>query len=71
MTQYLKGIGALVIAFVIVAVAAKYFGLPHKSMASTASLGLKPIDISQIHQNSKTLPFEKFHDMTFVFSERD
>ncbi len=71
MAQYLNGIGALVIAFVLVAVAANYFGLPHKSIASTASLSSKPIDISQIHQTSKTLTLEKFHDMTFVFPERD
>ena len=70
MTQYLNGIGALVIAFVIVAVAANYSGLPHKSAASTANSGPRPINISQIHQNNKTLPLETFHDMTFVFSER-
>ncbi len=71
MTQYLKGIGALVIAFVIVVVATNYFGLSRNSVASTASLSPKPIDISQIHRNGKTLPLEKLHDMTLVFSERD
>lgn len=71
MTQYLKGAGALAIAFVIVAVATKYFGLSHDSVASTASLSVKPIDISQIHRNEKAFPLEKLHDMTLVFSERD
>ena len=67
MTQYQKGIGALVIAFVIVAVATNYLGLSHHSIASTASWNPKPIDISQIHRDGKTLPVENLHDMTFVF----
>ena len=71
MTRYLKAIGALVIAFAIIAAAMDYFGLPHRSAASIASLGPKPIDISKIHQNSKTLPVETFHDMTFVFPDVD
>ena len=29
------------------------------------------MDISQMHQNNKTLPEQKIHDMTFVFSEVD
>ena len=71
MTRYLKGIGALLTAFAIVAVVTNYFGLPHRSAASTTSLGPQPINISQIHQNNKTLPVETFHDMTFVFSDGD
>ena len=27
--------------------------------------------ISEMHQNIKNLPVEKFHDMTFVFSDGD
>jgi hypothetical protein len=86
MTRSLKAIGALVIVFTILAAVMNYFGLPHKSAASTASLfvipavtpevltrtaGPRPIDISQIHQNTKTLLVEKFEDMTFVISEGD
>ena len=26
------------------------------------------LDVSQMHQHIKNLPVEKFHDMTFVFS---
>ncbi|MGA6969130.1 MAG: hypothetical protein WBZ51_36590 [Xanthobacteraceae bacterium] len=29
------------------------------------------MDIFQMHQNNKTLPEQKIHDMTFVFSEGD
>lgn len=56
-----KGIGAVAIAFVFVAVATNYFGSSH-TVASTSTLS-PPIDISEIHQNGKTLPLEKFDDM--------
>jgi hypothetical protein len=29
------------------------------------------LDISEMHRNAKNLPAQKFHDMTFVFSDGD
>ncbi|MEW6454080.1 MAG: hypothetical protein AB1490_25805 [Pseudomonadota bacterium] len=50
--------------------------LPHQPLseaATAATLAMPPteIDVSQMHKNIKTLPEEKFHDMTFVFSHGD
>jgi hypothetical protein len=33
---------------------------------STKSVG---VDVSQLHQNIRNLPVQKFQDMTFVFSD--
>ena len=47
-----------------------FFSAP---IAEADLLGVRSvgIDISQMHQNNKTLPEQKIHDMTFVFSEVD
>jgi hypothetical protein len=39
--------------------------------ADVASVKNVGVDVSQMHRNIKNLPAEKFHDMTFVFSEGD
>jgi hypothetical protein len=47
-----------------------FFSAP---IAEADLLGVRSVgmDISQMHQNNKTLPEQKIHDMTFVFSEVD
>ena len=47
-----------------------FFSAP---IAEADLLGVRSVgmDISQMHQNNKTLPEQKIHDMTFVFSEGD
>jgi hypothetical protein len=39
--------------------------------ADVGSVKSVSMDISEMHQNIKNLPVEKFHDMSFVFSEGD
>ena len=41
------------------------------SEASVGSVTSANIDISQVHQHLQSLPVEKLHDMTFVFSDGD
>ena len=47
-----------------------FFSAP---IAEADLLGVRSVgmDISQMHQNNKTLPEQKIHDMTFVFSKVD
>jgi hypothetical protein len=64
---------------VIAVVAAIFVGVGLKLIffaAPTAEADARPIksvsvDISQIHQNSKSLPVQKLHDMSLVFSAGD
>ena len=37
--------------------------------ADVAPVGSVRIEISEVHLNSKSLSLEKFHDMSFVFSD--
>jgi hypothetical protein len=37
--------------------------------ANVSSVKRAGIDVAEMHQNIKNLPVEKFHDMTFVFSD--
>jgi hypothetical protein len=39
--------------------------------ADVGFVGSVRMDVSEMHQNIKNLPADKFHDMTFVFSDGD
>ena len=41
------------------------------AVADVGSVKSVSMDISEMHQNIKNIPVEKFHDMTFVFSNGD
>jgi hypothetical protein len=50
--------------------------LPHGSpleaaTATTPARSPTEMDVSKMHQNIKTLPEQRLHDMTFVFSNGD
>ena len=59
-----------IVAVILVGVGVKltFFAAP---TAEAGSLSIKSVslDISQMHQNTKNLPVQKIHDMTFVFPE--
>ena len=50
MTRTLKGIGALIVAFVIIGAAFNYFGLPKSSTASTSQYAatISPEELTRI-----------------------
>ena len=61
-----------IIAVILVGVGLKltFFAAP---AAEADSLSIKSVslDISQMHQNTRNLPVQKLHDMSFIFSEGD
>ena len=61
-----------VVAVILVGVGVKliFFTAP---TAEADSLSIKNlgVDVSHLHQNVKNLPVQKFHDMSFVFSDGD
>jgi hypothetical protein len=61
-----------IVAVILVGVGVKltFFAAP---TAEAESLFVKSVslDISQMHQNTKNLPVQKLHDMSFVFSDGD
>jgi hypothetical protein len=61
-----------VVAVILVGLSAKliFFTAP---TAEADSLSIKGagVDVSQLHQNVKNLPVQKFHDMSLVFPGRD
>ena len=61
-----------VVAVILVVVGAKlnFFAAPTVE-ADTLSSKSMSMDISQMHQNTNNLPVQKFHDMSFVFSDGD
>jgi hypothetical protein len=61
-----------VVAVILVGVGVKliFFTAP-TAEADPLSLKSVGVDVSQLHQNVKNLPVQKFHDMSFVFSDGD
>jgi len=61
-----------IFAIVLIGFALKltFFSAP-PAEADARSVESLRMDVSQLHQNIKTLPEHKMHDMTFVFSESD
>jgi cytoskeletal protein RodZ len=61
-----------VVAVILVGVGLKliFFAAP---TAEADSLSTKSVsaDVSQLHQNVRKLPVQKFHDMSLVFSDSD
>jgi hypothetical protein len=61
-----------IVAVILVGVGLKltFFAAP---AAEADSLSIKSVslDISQMHQNTRNLPVQKLHDMSFIFSEGD
>jgi hypothetical protein len=57
-----------VVAVILVGVGVKltFFGAP-TAEADSRSIKSVSVDISQMRQNIKNLPVQKFHDMTLVF----
>jgi hypothetical protein len=57
-----------VIAVILVGIGVKlpFFATPIAEADSRFSNGIGA-DVSQMHQNSKNVPVQEFHDMTFVF----
>jgi hypothetical protein len=39
--------------------------------AVALSVGSVGVDVSQLQQNARNLPVQKFHDMSFVFPDRE
>jgi hypothetical protein len=62
----------VVVAAILVAVGVKLIFFPAPT-AEAESLSIKSVgvDVSQLHQNAKNLPVQKFHDMSFVFPDGD
>jgi hypothetical protein len=61
-----------VVAVILVVVGAKliFFAAPTVE-ADTLSSKSMSMGISHMHQNTNHLPVQKFHDMSFVFSDGD
>jgi hypothetical protein len=61
-----------IVAVILVGVGMKLTFFPAPT-AEADSLSIKSVslDISQMHQNTKNLPVQKLHDMSFVFSDVD
>jgi hypothetical protein len=59
-----------VVAVILVVVGVKLisFAAPTAEADTVKSVRM---DISQMHQNAKNLPVQKFHDMSVVFSDGD
>lgn len=63
---------AAVVAVILVGVGLKliFFAAP-TAEADSRPIKSARVDISQIHQNIKSLPVQKFHDMSLVFPVSD
>jgi hypothetical protein len=62
---------AAVAVFVIgVGVKLIFFSAP-TAEANLLSVKSLSMDISEMHRNTKNLPVQKIHDMTFVFADGD
>ena len=61
-----------VVAVILVGVAVKLIFLTAPN-AEADSLSIKSVgvDVSRLHQNIKSLPVQKFHDMSLVFPDGD
>jgi hypothetical protein len=60
-------VAAILVGFVLKLI---FFSAPI-AVADVGSVKSVSMDISEMHQNIKNIPVEKFHDMTFVFSNGD
>ncbi len=60
-------VAAILVGFVLKLI---FFSAPI-AVADVGSVKSVSTDISEMHQNIKNIPVEKFHDMTFVFSNGD
>ena len=60
-------VAAILVGFVLKLI---FFSAPIAA-ADAGSVKSVSMDISEMHQNIKNIPVEKFHDMTFVFSNGD
>lgn len=63
---------AVIVAFILVVGGAKLiFFTVTTAKADAFSIKIVGVDTSQLLQNVKNLPVQKFHDMSFVFSNGD
>jgi hypothetical protein len=60
-------VAAILVGFVLKLI---FFSAPI-AVADVGSVKSVSMDISEMHQNIKNIPVEKFYDMTFVFSNGD
>jgi len=60
-------VAAILVGFVLKLI---FFSAPI-AVADVGSVKSVSMDISEMHQNIKNIPVEKFHDTTFVFSNGD
>ena len=61
-----------VVAVILVVVGVKLIFLTAPTVEAVAlSIKSVGVDVSQLHQSVKSLPMEKFHDMSVVFPGRD
>ena len=60
-------VAAILVGFVLKLI---FFSAPI-AVADVGSVKSVSMDISEMHRNIKNIPVEKFHDMTFVFSNGD
>ena len=60
-------VAAILVGFVLKLI---FFSAPI-AVADVGFVKSVSMDISEMHQNIKNIPVEKFHDMTFVFSNGD
>ena len=60
-------VAAILVGFVLKLI---FFSAPI-AVADVGSVKSVSMDISEMHQNIKNIPVEKFHDKTFVFSNGD
>jgi hypothetical protein len=61
-----------VIAVILVGVGVKLiFFTAATAEADPLSIKSVGVDVSQLHQNVKTVPVQKFHDMSLVFAGDD
>jgi len=61
-----------IVAVILVGVGVKliFFSAP-TAEADPLSIKSMRVDVSQLHQNAKNLPVQKFHDMSLVFCDGD
>jgi hypothetical protein len=61
-----------IVAVILVGVGLKLtFFVAPAAEADSLSIKSVSLDISQMHQNTRNLPVQKLHDMSFIFSEGD
>jgi hypothetical protein len=61
-----------VVAVILVGFGVKLiFFTPQTAEADSRSIKSMAVDVSQLHQNVRNLPVQKFHDMSVVFPDGD